>query len=198
MPKPKQDTIVSTVRLPVEINERLKAHQAEHGGSIPKIIAAALEAHLGEKQTARPDSAPPVYLPPRLVEWLDAHFRERETALSFAAEFGTLQLWEAETALAGRFTSGELCALLDMANGSFFSAAQTGPQYLALSIADGCALEGWDEKWGFDRDAMLAKVSGLTKAESAALHTWAKAFWERHVEEDPREYVKAMAAKGEK
>ena len=81
-----------------------------------------------------------------------------------------------------------------MTNGSFFSASQTGPQYLALSMADGCALEGWAEKWGFDRYSLLAKIQSLTKAESAALHTWAKAFWERHAEEDPREYVTASDA----
>ena len=193
---PSDETTVNVgLLLPREMYDNLKARAKSEGLPARKLAAQLLAAGIDAENQPRPSDSPPAYLAPRLVEWLDAHFREREAGLSFAAEFGTLQLWEAETALAGRFTSGELCALLDMANGSFFSAAQTGPQYLALSMADGCALEGWAEKWEFDRDAMLAKITGLTKAESAALHVLAKAFWERHAEEDPREYAKTLAAK---
>lgn len=70
------------------------------------------------------------------------------------------------------FDRQEALAILDATNGTAFD-----PTTVGLLWADVDDAEGLGEKWGIDRHALVARLRGLTYAESMALVDAAERFW---------------------
>lgn len=73
-----------------------------------------------------------------------------------------------------RFTGGELSLLADICNGTAFTGGMI-PLGL-LADADDCE-NGYFEKWGVDRDELLAKLRSLTATQEYALVDAIERFW---------------------
>lgn len=92
--------------------------------------------------------------------------------------------------LRGVFSAAELKLIIDV----FISTALTpglAGQHLALSVADGIALENLDKKWSVDAAAMKKKIETLTSFDAAVLEIWATGF--RYGDAEVGEYVSALA-----
>lgn len=85
----------------------------------------------------------------------------------------------AERNLTGRFSVAEACAICDALNSFMFDPRLylSGPTILAAEIGDGAALDGLDEKWGFERTALVEKLNGLTSLEAYVVIHLARIFW---------------------
>ncbi len=140
---------------------------------------------------------------PRISEAAAKYYSELFDTLNQGAAYALEsfpQLYRATLAreLRGKFTAGELSAILENVNGLMLSPEAAG-QHLPFNIEDGIALEALDEKWGFDGAGLLEKLRALSLFQSATLELWARAFWVQHTDSDSPEsfesYVARMASK---
>lgn len=92
----------------------------------------------------------------------------------------------------GRFSRGELGAMLDVSNGLILTPGIAG-NHLAADVGDGCTLDGLDRKWGIQRSEVLSKLHASTCAQRAALEIWARAFWESG-QDDSEVWIDQLAA----
>jgi len=74
-------------------------------------------------------------------------------------------------------SEAEACAVVDAMNGTVFDA--TSYRHLVMSMEDACRLDGLDEKWGFDGDALVARLEALTPGQCWALVDAVERFWAR-------------------
>lgn len=90
-----------------------------------------------------------------------------------------------------RFSAAELSLIIDVFNATALTPGMAGQQ-LAVSVADGIALDGLDRKWEIDGAALNTKIAGLTPWQAASLEVWANGFWyagASHVEAGLEKYI---------
>ena len=89
--------------------------------------------------------------------------------------------------LRGKFTTGELCVLIEAVNGLYLTPGLAG-QHIGLSVADAMRLDGVADKWGVDEAILNAKLEALTILESVVIELWAARYWD-----DPTQAVHSYA-----
>jgi hypothetical protein len=84
-----------------------------------------------------------------------------------------------------KITRPEASAILDVQNGVVIDPIAIWLSGgLAHQVSDGIALDGLDNKWGFDGPALVAKLESLTEIEVLGLLDWAARFWAGDVQAD--------------
>lgn len=81
--------------------------------------------------------------------------------------------------LQGRFSRGELMAIIDVMNGHMLTPQFAG-QSLEMGLHDSIQLDGLDRKWDFDAQDFLSKITCLTLDQLSHIEIWAKGYWETH------------------
>ena len=127
-----------------------------------------------------------------LQEWLERNWYTRAEGAE-AAITGFYSLYRASlTELAGKLTKGELSIILDVMNGTILESIMIGC-HVGLSVHDGIALNGYDQKWGVDRE-FPSRLAAMPRAHLAALEIWSAQMW-RHCDDDAywEEQISRMA-----
>lgn len=101
-------------------------------------------------------------------------------AVTFAAELLAIAYPRALAEIRGRFTEPEARLMLDVMNGTMWIGSEAPSlvgQRIAIEVADGCQLNGLDDKWHVDGTKMGATLGGLTSFQLVALELWCGEFW---------------------
>lgn len=80
------------------------------------------------------------------------------------------------------FSEGEASLICDANNGTIWEAHTLA--LLWANVADAIRLNGLEEKWGVDGDALVRKLQGLTPGQGAAVVDACERFWARCDEVD--------------
>ena len=83
--------------------------------------------------------------------------------------------------LTGKLTRGELSIILDVLNGTYLFPQMLGCHVVA-NVADGIVLNGYNKKWGVDRD-FTARLDAMPRAHLVALELWSAWMW-RHCQDN--------------
>jgi hypothetical protein len=128
------------------------------------------------------------------AEYLPTQFSNINSGMEYLADSWPTLHRRALGEIKGRFSAGELSLIIDVFNATSLTPALAGQQ-LAISIADGIALDGLDTKWGIDGPSLHAKIAGLTSFQAAGLEIWANGFWYSgagHVEAGLGKYLEVL------
>lgn len=109
-------------------------------------------------------------------EYIPTQFATINAGLEYLADAWPTLHRRSLAELKGRFSAAELSLIIDVFNATALTPALAGQQ-LAISVADGIALDGLDSKWGADAGALNAKIAGLTSFQAAAIEIWANGYW---------------------
>jgi hypothetical protein len=109
-------------------------------------------------------------------EYLPTQFSSVNAGLEYLADSWPTLHRRALGEIRGRFTAPELSLIVDVFNATSLTPALAGQQ-LAISVADGIALDGLGAKWAIDGPALNAKIAELTSSQASALEIWANGFW---------------------
>lgn len=69
----------------------------------------------------------------------------------------------------------EACLIADVLNGTVIDARTAGMFW--AEVEDGIELEGYDEKWGVDGQALVEKLKNLNELQAMAIIDAAERFW---------------------
>ena len=78
--------------------------------------------------------------------------------------------------LKGVFSEPELMLMIDVFNATALMPQLAG-QHFEIQVRDGIELDGLDEKWKIDKEALLKKIEALPIFSIACLEIWANGFW---------------------
>jgi hypothetical protein len=101
-------------------------------------------------------------------------------AVTFATELLAIAYPRALAEIRGRFTEPEARLMLDAMNGTMWIGSEAPSlvgQRIAVEVADGCQLNGLDDKWRVDWTKLEATLGGLTSFQLVALELWCGEFW---------------------
>jgi hypothetical protein len=113
----------------------------------------------------------------RITDDLRAQLEQRgevSTALRSALTRWYAYLGQGLREVQGRFSDGEQALLADICNGAIWEPFV--PELLAANVED-CE-PGYFEKWGCDREALVAKLEGLTHQQQAGIVDAIERFWQ--------------------
>jgi hypothetical protein len=91
--------------------------------------------------------------------------------------------------LKGVFTGKELMVFIDIHNGVMLSPQSYANNSLLHGLSDSISLEGVDEKWEVDAEAIKAKVRALPNILCFCLEIWSRGFWYGKEPEEGRDYT---------
>lgn len=100
----------------------------------------------------------------------------------------------AERSLAGKFEFNEAMLIVDVLNAYYFvpGGYSSLPYTLEVEVDDACRLDGLDEKWEIDREALVKKIKKLKPIEAYAVFHMSRLVWAKHDEGDFEELVKRI------
>ena len=105
-----------------------------------------------------------------------SYFENVSVGVEFSLTWLAKQVPRTIVELKTKFTAGELSALIDVHNSHMLSPYMCGPRHLALMIEDS-ELDALPAKWGYETQAFVEKLNGLSDFDGFALSVWASAFW---------------------
>jgi len=99
-----------------------------------------------------------------------------------------------ERSMNGKFEFNEAMLIVDLLNAYFFTPGQLTslPYTLEVEVDDGCQLEGLDEKWNVDREALVNKIKALTPMEAYTVFHMSRLVWAKNGEGDFHENVRRI------
>jgi len=148
---------------------------------------------------------PKVNVGPRIDEnaakWYEEMFETRNAGVSYVLNvMPSMYLTTLRYELAGVFSSGELCMLLDVENaGTDFLVSYSSlgvMKSLLLGAQDSFDLYpgSFEDKWGTSKEQFLPKLAQLTAFQEVCLKIWVARFWDLTGEQTPDtdEYVSQL------
>jgi len=79
--------------------------------------------------------------------------------------------------MCGTFSEAELSLILDIHNGTLLTPGMAG-QHIGIAVRDSIELDGSDQKWEIDGNALLGKIEAMPIFARACLELWACSYWE--------------------
>jgi len=128
-------------------------------------------------------------LPPDLFQAVTSRVRgPRERSATIARDLGRLYDLYKLALREIQLTASEACLICDVLNGTWMDVGSADT--LWAEVADGIRLNGLDQKWGVDGEALIAKLKGLDRLTCLALVDAAERFWAGDLREDARTAVR--------
>lgn len=117
-----------------------------------------------------------VTLPPDVFKEVSSRVRgSRDRSATIARDLNRLYDLYKLALLGVQLTTAEACLVCDALNGTWMDVGSADT--LWAEVADGIRLNGLDQKWGVDGEALIAKLKGLDRLTCLALVDAAERFW---------------------
>lgn len=146
----------------------------------------------GERNMSKSNTIAVRIYNPKTHDYFKRVYRNKCHGATIAVSFWPYLRTRTLVELKGVFSRSELCALIDIHNGTHVQPTYAYSSIIEHQLSDGCDSSGLAEKWGIKKEDTVTKINSLTAAQTIIFLDWIRLFWEKS-DVEIEEYCEELA-----